>query len=245
MRRSRKTSREAQRRGEAREHRHRDIATQPRRSAGRSGHRVSGVLAALVGHRASRVLWSASSLGLGAATALNDGYPWGIWIAFDVVTGTALACGGYAVALLVYIFNQGEYHPLVRPAVLTSALGYTLAGVSVVIDVGRSWNALAHLPCRGFAQTELGAARGRALHHGLHRSCSWIELSPAFLETKFGTARAVAGAAGSNKACSSSSSPLGILLPTMHQSSLGTLMLLIGAASCIRSGRRRCCRCSS
>ncbi len=53
--------------------------------------------------------------GLGAATAMNDGYPWGIWIAFDVVTGTGLACGGYAVALLVYILNQGQYHPLVRP----------------------------------------------------------------------------------------------------------------------------------
>ena len=57
--------------------------------------------------------------GLGAVTALNDGYPWGLWIAFDVVTGTALACGGYAVAILVYIFNKGRYHPLVRPAILT------------------------------------------------------------------------------------------------------------------------------
>ena len=54
--------------------------------------------------------------GLGSVTALNDGYPWGLWIAFDVVTGTALACGGYAVALLVYIRNKGQYHPLVRPA---------------------------------------------------------------------------------------------------------------------------------
>src|SRR5215831_2555414 len=58
--------------------------------------------------------------GLGQITAMNDGYPWGLWIAFDVVTGTALACGGYAVALLVYILNRGRYHPLVRPAVLTA-----------------------------------------------------------------------------------------------------------------------------
>ena len=64
----------------------------------------------------------------------------GLWIAFDVVTGTALACGGYAVALLVYILNKGKYHPLVRPAMLTSALGYTLAGVGVGLDVGRWWN---------------------------------------------------------------------------------------------------------
>src|ERR1043165_3241101 len=61
--------------------------------------------------------------GLGAATSLNDGYPWGLWIAFDVVTGTALACGGYPMGLLVHIFNKGKYHPLGRPAILTSALG--------------------------------------------------------------------------------------------------------------------------
>ena len=80
-------------------------------------------------------------VGLGPTTGLSDGYPWGLWIAYDVVTGTALACGGYSVAILVYVFNRGRYHPLVRPAVLTSALGYTLAGLSVMIDVGRPWAA--------------------------------------------------------------------------------------------------------
>ena len=61
------------------------------------------------------------AVGLGPATGLTDGYPWGLWIAFDVVTGTALACGGYAVALVLYILNKGRYHPLIRPAILTSA----------------------------------------------------------------------------------------------------------------------------
>src|SRR5690242_15199601 len=51
--------------------------------------------------------------GLGAVTNINDGYPWGIWVAYDVVVGSAFACGGYTMALLVYIFNKGEYHPLV------------------------------------------------------------------------------------------------------------------------------------
>ena len=96
-------------------------------------------LAALLGLGAVLILWRLIA-GLGATTALNDGYPLGLWIAFDVVTGTALACGGYAVAILVYILNQGRYHPLVRPALLTSALGYSLAGFSVVIDIGRWWN---------------------------------------------------------------------------------------------------------
>src|SRR5208283_3697933 len=79
-------------------------------------------------------------LGLGAVSSLNDGYPWGIWIAFDVVVGTALGCGGYAVALLVYILNRGKYHPLVRPAVLTSLLGYGFATLAVTIDLGRFWS---------------------------------------------------------------------------------------------------------
>ncbi|MDP1635713.1 MAG: hypothetical protein Q8L69_13650 [Gallionellaceae bacterium] len=78
--------------------------------------------------------------GLGAVANINDGYPWGIWIAYDVVVGSAFACGGYTMALLVYIFNKGQYHPLVRPALLASLFGYTLAGASVIFDLGRWWN---------------------------------------------------------------------------------------------------------
>src|SRR5208282_4480489 len=77
--------------------------------------------------------------GIGSVTNLSDGYPWGIWIAYDVVVGTAFACGGYAMAMLVYVFNKGEFHPLVRPALLASMFGYTLAGVSIFFDVGRYW----------------------------------------------------------------------------------------------------------
>jgi Ni/Fe-hydrogenase subunit HybB-like protein len=46
--------------------------------------------------------------GLGAVTNLNDGYPWGIWVVVDVVIGSAFACGGFSVAMLVYIFNRGS-----------------------------------------------------------------------------------------------------------------------------------------
>ena len=77
--------------------------------------------------------------GLGSVTNLSDGYPWGMWIVYDVLVGTALGCGGYVMAILVYIFNKGKYHPLVRPAVLTSVFGYTLAGFSIFVDVGRAF----------------------------------------------------------------------------------------------------------
>ena len=89
------------------------------------------------------------AVGLGPVTGLTDGYPWGIWIAFDVVTGTALACGGYAIAILTYILNKGKYHPLVRPALLTSALGYSMAALAIVIDVGRWWG-IWRIPLGGF-----------------------------------------------------------------------------------------------
>src|SRR5512146_371507 len=94
-----------------------------------------GALAALAG---GLIVWR-FVVGLGQSTALNDGYPWGLWIAFDVVTGSALACGGYALMLLVFIMNRGKYHPLIRPALVTSAFGYSIAGLSVMIDIGRPW----------------------------------------------------------------------------------------------------------
>ena len=79
--------------------------------------------------------------GLGAVSNLSDGFPWGIWITYDVATGTAIACGGYAVAILIYIRNRMHYHPLIRSCVLTSMFGYGLAGFSVMVDLGRPWNA--------------------------------------------------------------------------------------------------------
>jgi Ni/Fe-hydrogenase subunit HybB-like protein len=170
--------------------------------------------------------------GLGAVTALNDGYPWGLWIAFDVVIGTALACGGYAMALLVYIANHGEYHPLVRPALLTSAFGYTIAGVSVVLDVGRYW-ALWRVPLYVWHWNANSVLLEVALCIMAYVLVAWLELSPAFLE------RGLTAASPRVRRFSAWAQPLlnrallwiialGMLLPTMHQSSLGSLMLLSG-----------------
>ena len=57
----------------------------------------------------------------------------------DVMIGTAFGCAGYAMALLVYVLNRGEYHPLVRPAMMAGLFGYTLAGAAVIVDLGRYW----------------------------------------------------------------------------------------------------------
>jgi len=170
--------------------------------------------------------------GLGAVTALNDGYPWGLWIAFDVVIGTALACGGYAMALLVYIANHGEYHPLVRPALVTSAFGYTIAGTSVVLDVGRYW-ALWRVPLYFWHWNVNSVLLEVALCIMAYVLVAWLELSPAFLE------RGLTASSPRVRRFSAWAQPLlnrallwiialGLLLPTMHQSSLGSLMLLSG-----------------
>src|SRR5688572_4137146 len=170
------------------------------------------------------ILWR-FAVGLGASTALSDGYPLGLWIALDVVTGTALACGGYAVALVVYIFNRGKYHPLVRPAILTSALGYSLAGLSVAIDLGRPWN-MWKIPLYVWDWNLNSPLLEVALCIMAYVVVLWIELSPALLE-KWSWPPAKRISAILDRALIWIIA-LGMLLPTMHQSSLGSLMLLAG-----------------
>jgi len=172
------------------------------------------------------------ALGLGATTALSDGYPWGLWIAFDVVTGTAFACGGYAVALLVYIFNKGKYHPLIRPAILTSAMGYTIAGLSVGIDVGRPWWVW-KVPLFFWQWNFDSVLLEVALCIMAYMLVLWIELSPAFFEvgkeSKWPWLKKISLFVSPilDKALIFIIA-LGMLLPTMHQSSLGSLMLISG-----------------
>jgi Ni/Fe-hydrogenase subunit HybB-like protein len=170
------------------------------------------------------------SEGLGASTALNDGYPWGLWIAFDVVVGTGLASGGYAIALLAYVLNRGQYHPLVRPALLTSLLGYSVAGVAIVFDVGRFWN-LWKIPVMPWAWNGTSVLLEVALCVMAYTAVLAVELAPAFLDRAAGSS-----ASGMRRLAARVAAPLeralplvialGLLLPTMHQSSLGSLLLV-------------------
>ncbi|MDO8931996.1 MAG: Ni/Fe-hydrogenase cytochrome b subunit [Rhodocyclaceae bacterium] len=179
---------------------------------------IAGVLVALM----AAILLYRFIFGLGAVTDLNDGYPWGLWIVVDVMIGSALACGGFSVALLVYIFNKGEYHPLVRPALLASLLGYTLAGAGVIVDLGRWWNVW-NMFWPGSVNPN-SVMFEVAICITLYVGVMWIEFAPVFLE-KLGLRDIkrklnkflffIIG--------------LGILLPMMHQSSLGTLMVVMGA----------------
>ena len=77
--------------------------------------------------------------GLGASTNLNDAFPWGIWIGFDVMCGVMLAAGGFTLTAAVYLFNLKKFKPIVRPTVLTAFLGYQLVVVALLFDLGRSY----------------------------------------------------------------------------------------------------------
>lgn len=160
--------------------------------------------------------------GLGAVTNINNGYPWGVWVVWDVVIATGFACGGYAMALVTYILNRGEYHHLVRPALTASLFGYSLGGASVLIDLGRYWN-FWHILWPGYAQP--GSVMFEvAACISCYILVLWIEFSPAFLEhlglknLKLKLNKIMFVFIG-----------LGVLLPTMHQSSLGSLLVVFGA----------------
>lgn len=194
--------------------------------------RGTRVLAGLFGIGAIAIAWRLLA-GLGSATALNDGYPFGLWIAFDVVTGAALACGGYSVGLLVFILNKGKYHPVMRPAMVTSALGYSLAGLGVGLDVGRWWS-LWRVPLFFWHWNFNSALLEVALCIMAYIAVLWLRLAPVLLEpyTSGPDSPLQRLAVKFSVLIDKLSVPmiaLGLVLATMHQSSLGTLMLLAGS----------------
>lgn len=159
--------------------------------------------------------------GLGSVTHLNDGYPWGIWVIVDVIIGSAFACGGFSVAMLVYIFNRGEYHPLVRPALLASLFGYTLAGAGVIFDLGRWWNVWNMFwPWSANPNSVMFEV---AVCITAYIVVMWIEFAPTFLE-KLGLTEPKRKLSKVMFAIVA----LGTVLPMMHQSSLGTLLVVLG-----------------
>ncbi len=180
----------------------------------------TAVLTALVGV-AVYFLYQRFVYGLGAVTNISNGYTWGIWVVWDVIIATGFACGGYALAFVTYILNRGEYHPLVRSALTASLFGYTLGGVSVLIDLGRYWN-FWHILWPAYFNT--GSVMFEvAACISLYIVVMWIEFSPVALE-HYGLKR-------TNKVLNAVIFlfiALGVLLPSMHQSSLGSLLVVMG-----------------
>ncbi|MGD8908745.1 MAG: Ni/Fe-hydrogenase cytochrome b subunit [Chromatiales bacterium] len=159
--------------------------------------------------------------GMGLVTNLNGGYAWGIWVVYDIVVGTALACGGYALAITVYILNKGKYHPLIRPALLASLLGYGLGGIGAIIDMGRWWQFYnIFLPWHmnfNSVMLEVG------LCVAAYVLVLFIEFAPTLLE-KIGAK----GVLNTLNKVLFFIIALGLLLPSMHQSSLGSMLIAMG-----------------
>ncbi len=77
--------------------------------------------------------------GIGYVSNLSTARPWGLWIGVDVASGVALAAGGFTTAFLAHILGRHAYEPVVRPALLTAMLGYTFVVLGLLVDIGRSW----------------------------------------------------------------------------------------------------------
>ena len=155
--------------------------------------------------------------GLAYVTNLTDEFPWGLWIGFDVVSGVALAAGGFVVAGTVHVFNLKRYHPIVRPAILTALLGYLLVIFGLLFDLGRWYNVWhpifmwnAHSPMLEVAWCVM-----------LYTVVLMLEFSPVVFE-KF----KIQWALKIMRAITIPLVILGMCLSTLHQSSLGTLFVI-------------------
>lgn len=156
--------------------------------------------------------------GLGAVTNLSNYYPWGLWISFDLLVGVALAAGGYVTSAAVYIFGMKRYHAAVRPAILTGFLGYAMVVLALSYDVGRPWR----LPYPFFVShgtTSLLFEVASCV--ALYLTVLFIEFSPTAMEW-LGLKRARNLVVKLTMALTI----LGVILSTLHQSSLGALFLI-------------------
>ena len=156
--------------------------------------------------------------GLAAVTNLDDNYPWGLWIGFDLMAGVALAAGGYTTSAACYIFGMKRFHSAVRPAILTGFLGYALVVVSLNYDVGRPWRLpYPFIMQRGTTSLLFEVAACVALY----LTVLFLEYSPAALEW-LGLKRLRNVLVKITMVLTI----FGVVLSTLHQSSLGALFLI-------------------
>jgi Ni/Fe-hydrogenase subunit HybB-like protein len=156
--------------------------------------------------------------GLGASTNLSDQFPWGLWIGFDMLCGVGLAAGGFAITATVYLFNLKKFHPIIRPTVLTAFLGYLFAILGLLFDLGqpqRIWHALIMWNPHSVMFEVAWCVM-------LYTTVLALEFSPVVFERlNLEWPRRILRAV---------TVPLvivGVILSTLHQSSLGSLYLIV------------------
>ena len=156
--------------------------------------------------------------GLGGSTNLSDKFPWVLWIGFDVMCGVGLAAGGFTLVAIVHIFRIERYKPVLRPAILTAFLGYTLVVVGLLYDLGRPdrlWHPLVMWNPRSVMFEVAWCVT-------LYTTVLFLEFLPVVFE-KFGWHKPLEWI----HRISVPLMILGVLLSTLHQSSLGSLFLIV------------------
>lgn len=166
----------------------------------------------------SAVILYRLAVGLGPSTNLNDAWPWGWWVSFGILIGVALSGGAFVITCLVHVFNVKKFAPFLRPAILAGFLGYNTVGLTLLVELGfpyRIWHPWVYWQ-----------------HHSIMFEVAWcvtlyliiltIEFSPVILEKirqhrfisivhRIGVPLVMAG----------------VIISTLHQSSLGTLFLIM------------------
>jgi len=160
--------------------------------------------------------------GLGGTTALTDVTPWGFWIAFDVMSGVALAAGGFVLAATVYIFGKQDYHRFVRPAILTAFLGYLAVAVGLLYDLGLPW----HIWHPMIYPQEHSVLFEVAMCVMLYLTVLSLEFAPVVLEYRWFDRPLFRKIHHVIKTITIPLVITGIVLSTLHQSSLGSLFLI-------------------
>jgi Ni/Fe-hydrogenase subunit HybB-like protein len=157
--------------------------------------------------------------GLGSVTNLDQRFPWGFWIGFDVVCGVAFAAGAYVITFVVYIMNAEKYHPIVRVTVLNGFLAYVFYAGALMLDLGRPWNIINPMIGNDFGYNSVLFLV--AWHFMLYMITALVEFAPAIAEwLGMRRLRRVL------KAMTVGAVIFGITLSMLHQSGLGALFLM-------------------
>ena len=177
--------------------------------------------------------------GFATVTNLNDQYPWGLWIAVDVAAGVALAAGGFTTAALGHVMHREEFHVIIRPALLTAMLGYTFVALGVFSDIGR-WYFIWHPLIMWNGSSALFEVGMCVM---IYMSVLYIEFIPIVCERFIGRLNLPGLLQVFNRPLDALFRILdrtldrtmfifiiaGVVLSTLHQSSLGTLMVIASA----------------
>ena len=159
------------------------------------------------------------AVGLGTSTNLRDDFPWGLWIGFDMMTGVALAAGGFTMAFYIEVIGKKRFHAFIRPAVLTAFIGYLLAIVGLMGDLGLPWRIYHPIYMWNLHSFMFEVAWCVILY----TTVLFIEFLPIPLE-RFGLQKPLRLV----RKVMPVFIVMGIILSTLHQSSLGSLFLMMG-----------------